>query len=140
LKHLVYAALGAASLAALLPACYSAVPDPIYTPCPITGSSDWTARYDDAAGEKPSVLVTGKVTVPSGGYEVALEKGYVQRLDPPRQQVIVRLIRPEGMATQALETHDLSLSFRPDDKAVDGVTIRCGDKTLASISPLPRGN
>lgn len=133
------AALGAASLA-VLPACYSAVPDPIYTPCPITGSSDWTARLQTVAGEKPSVLVSGKVTVPTGGFEVALEKGYVQRLDPPRQQVIVRLTRPEGMSTQALETHDVSLSFTPDDKAVDGVTIRCGDKILASISPLPRGD
>jgi hypothetical protein len=138
-RALAAAAL-AASLVAPLSGCYSAVEDPIYTPCAITSSSDWTARFSSAPGEKPTILVTGKVEVPTGGHEVALEKGYVQRLDSPRQQVIVRVTAPDGMATQALVTHDVSLSFTPDDKSVDGVVIRCGDKILASIAPLVRGD
>ena len=126
--------LAASALLAPLAGCYRAVEDPIYTPCNIAGSSDWRA-FTEADGKSRRLVVTGSVTVPTGGHHVTLERGYVQRLDPPRQQVILRSIPPDGPATQALVTHRVSEGF-PAVKDLGGVTVRCGDKILAVIEPV----
>jgi hypothetical protein len=128
---IVAASLGAST------ACYVPVPDPVYTPCRIAGSSDWRAEIDESEGQEPRLLVSGKVTVPTGGYALALERGYVQELDPPRQQVMLRTDAPADAATQAEVTEAVSGSF-PVAKDLGGVTVRCGDKILAVIALPPR--
>jgi hypothetical protein len=132
-----YRAVIAAALLAASTACYVAVPDPVYTPCRIAGSSDWRAEIDTSAGEGARLLVSGKVTVPSGGFALALERSYVEKLDPPRQQVILRATPPEGGATQAVVTGDVTASFPVDDD-IGAVSVRCGDKILAVIALPPR--
>jgi hypothetical protein len=130
------AAIAAASLGASA-ACYVAVPDPVYTPCRIAGSSDWRAEIEETPGGKPRLLVSGKVTVPTGGHAIALELGYVEKLDSPRQQVILRSVPPEGAATEAIVTEDVTASF-PLAKDIGAVTVRCGDKMLAVVALPPR--
>ena len=126
--------LAPAALVASLSGCYRAVEDPIYTPCHIAGSSDWRA-FTEADGKGRRLVVTGTVTVPTGGHHVTLERGYVQRLDPPHQQVILRSVPPDGPATQALVTHHVSEGFEAV-KNLGGVTVRCGDRILAVIDPV----
>ena len=130
----IFRLIAPAAVFASLTGCYRAVEDPIYTPCHIAGSSDWRA-FTEGDGEDRRLVVTGTVTVPTGGHVVALERGYVQRLDPPRQQVILRSTQPDGPATQALVTHHVSESFRAVE-GLGGVTVRCGDKILAVIAPV----
>jgi hypothetical protein len=126
--------LAPAALFATLSGCYRAVEDPIYTPCLIAGSSDWRA-FTEADGKDRRLVVTGTVVVPTGGHHVTLERGYVQELEPPHQQVILRSVPPDGPATQALVTHRVSEGFEAV-KDLGGVTVRCGDRVLAVIEPV----
>jgi hypothetical protein len=50
-KDTSYRAGIAAALLASSTACYVAVPDPVYTPCRIAGSSDWRAEIDTGAAK-----------------------------------------------------------------------------------------
>jgi hypothetical protein len=113
------------------------LPDPVYSACHAIGSSDWRAWVERhaSAQKRATLVVTGKVTVPTGGYSVSLARGPVQQLDPPVQQVLVRTDPPEGVATQAITVHDVRGEF-PAQNGSGPVTIRCGDGTLAIISKV----
>jgi hypothetical protein len=113
------------------------LPDPVYSACHAIGSSDWRAwvKPHSPARERPTLVVTGKVTVPTGGYSVSLERGPVQRLDRPVQQILLRTDPPEGIATQAVTLHEVRGEFSAPTGS-GPVTIRCGDGTLAIISKV----
>lgn len=82
--------------------------------------------------DKVVLIVSGKVQVPTGGYDLAIQPGPLVRLEPPVQQVILRTTPPEGMATQAITEQQVTGSV-PFDKRARSVSIRCGDGTIASI-------
>ena len=104
--------------------------------CPIVGSSDWWAGVDAMPGPRSArLIVTGKVTAPTGGYRLALELGPVQELDPPVQQV--NLVVRSGGATDALVVHEVRGEF-PALARYGGVTVRCGDRVLADIRNFGR--
>jgi len=121
------------------------VEEPVYSTCHAVGSSDWTAHVERIPDHhnrpilKPTLIVTGKVIVPSEGYSVSLDLGPVRKLDAPVQQILVRTEPPAGPAGQALTTEDVRGAF-PALKRYGAVTIRCGDGTLAIIKPIPRTN
>src|SRR4051812_32192806 len=83
------------------------VEDPVYSTCHAVGSSGWTARVDYIPDHhnrpvfKPTLIVSGRVTVPGEGYAVSLDLGPVQKLDAPVQQILVRTEPPAGPATPA---------------------------------------
>lgn len=105
--------------------------------CPITGSSDWHAHVNAMPGpdSRPTLIVTGKVTVPTGGYKVALRMGEVAESFPVQVSVYLDATPPSGPATQALSVHNFRGSF-PSEQQVGSVTVRCGGRTLARISPV----
>src|SRR3569832_653817 len=76
------------------------VEDPVYSTCHAVASSDWTARVDNIPGHhnrpvyKATLIVSGRVTLPSTGYAVSLDLGPVQRLDAPVQQILLRTEPP----------------------------------------------
>jgi hypothetical protein len=125
--------------AALLVASCAAVPadGAAAGECPIAGSSDWAAWVNAMPGPnaQPSLIVTGKVTVPTGGYRPHLELEQVAQSYPV--QVFARLHPnpPTQAATQALVTHDVRGRW-PMSPPVGSVTIRCGGEVLARISPV----
>ena len=82
-------------------------------------------------------MVSGRVSVPTGGYRVALEPGPVQRLEPPVQQVILRTTPPAEGATQAIVTHDVQGVFERVE-GVERVAVRCGDGIVALIPTIER--
>ncbi|HEX8578031.1 MAG TPA: hypothetical protein VF655_00365 [Allosphingosinicella sp.] len=112
--------------------------DPYYSPCKAISTRDWTAVV--AVQKNPNVfepdattvLVTGTVTVPTGGYELAIEGGPLVQLKPPVQQVLLRTNAPDGMATQAIVEEQVSGRV-PFDRRATSVAIRCGDATVASV-------
>jgi hypothetical protein len=85
--------------------------------------------------ERPHLMVTGDVTVPTGGWQVALELGPTMRSQPPIQIVDLRLTPPNGMATQAIVTHQARGRF-PALPSYRSVVVRCGGRELATISPV----
>jgi hypothetical protein len=86
---------------------------------------------------RPTLIVTGRVTVPTGGFTPLLEAGPVQEIHPPVQIVILKPNPPRGGATQAVMTHEV----RAQAPALDvygSITIRCGSATLAEINNVER--
>ncbi len=125
-----------------------AVGDPVLPPrqvrlptpdCPILSSTDWAAWVNAMPGPvaRPKLIVTGRVTVPTGGYRVTLQQGPLQEIHPPIQQMILRAQPPSGGATQAVVTHEVRAEL-PALESYGSVTIRCGSSTLASITDVER--
>lgn len=126
----------APALATVLPACQSVIPAPAGS-CPIVSSSDWNAWVNAMPGpnSQPSLIVTGKVTVATGGYQPRLELAQVAESYPV--QVFVRLHPnpPAGPASQAFVTHEVRGQW-PMQPPVGSVSIRCGDRIIARVSPV----
>lgn len=105
--------------------------------CPIIRSADWHAHVDAMPGpnDNPRLIVNGKVTVPTGGYELALRMGKVAESYPVQVTVYLDVIPPKGAATQMIGTHEVRGSWRSEER-VGSVTIRCGSRVLARLSNI----
>jgi hypothetical protein len=125
----------------LLGGCVTAAKEQLYSSCRALATRDWSAHVvqDKEAKfpfkEEASLVVSGTVQVPTGGFELSIIPGSLVRLEPPVQQVILRTIAPEGMATQAITEERVTGSV-PWDKRAKSVSIRCGDGTIASIPTI----
>ena len=128
------AAFALASCAAVPPADE---PRPGFA-CGATGASDWTAWVNamPGPGARPTLITTGKVTVPTGGYRFEWGDFRVMESYPVQVVAELRAIPPAGgAATQALVTHDVRGEW-PIDPPVGSFTVRCGDMVLARVSPV----
>jgi hypothetical protein len=105
--------------------------------CGVTGSSDWAAWINAMPGPnaRPTLIVTGKVTVPTGGYSFAWGDMRVMESYPVQVALELRSIPPAGGATEALVTHDVRGEW-PITPPVGSLTVRCGDMVLTRISPV----
>ena len=125
----------------LLGGCVTAPKEKLYSSCRALATSDWSAHVvmDKAAKfpfpQEASLVVSGTVQVPTGGFALSIAPGSLVHLDPPVQQVILRTIAPEGMATQAITEQRVTGSV-PFDNRAKSVSIRCGDGTIASIPTI----
>ena len=123
----------AAALA--LAACATPAPQPAGV-CLIASSEGWRAYVDAMPGpERPRLVVTGRVTVPTGGWRLELVLGPTRESDPPVQEVILRADPPAGPATQAIVTHEVTETFRALPR-YGAVVVRCGGEVVAEISPV----
>jgi hypothetical protein len=107
--------------------------------CSILASSDWAAWINamPGPGARTTLIVTGNVTVPTGGYATRLRLGPTLRSEPPIQHVLLDLAPPSGAATQAVMTLQARGEF-PALPRYGRVTVLCGDRILADISPVER--
>lgn len=103
--------------------------------CPIVRSTDWRAHVDAMPGpnDNPRLIVSGKVTVPTGGYKLSLRMGQVAESYPVQVTVYLDATPPSGMASQALVTHDVRGSWRSEER-VGSVTVRCGSRVEARLA------
>lgn len=111
--------------------------------CPVLASSDWAAWVNAMPGpDVAQLIVTGTVSLPGPGYNVALEQGISDRSARPVQTVQLSAQRPTQDASQ--ESTDYELRFEmPSGMPVDGTTapftavrVVCGDEELARIEPV----
>ena len=108
--------------------------------CPIASSRNWQARLDTTAGhdQLPTLVVTGTIVAPTGGYSMEFEPYLQSRRSRPVQLVArLRPNPPQGPATQAQTIHDVRWQWPVQTGPVGSVMIACGDRTLAEISPVP---
>lgn len=115
-------------------------PGPGQASCPITGSGEWRAWVNAMPGpdSRPKLMVTGKVTVPTGGYQVGFDPQLQIRESHPAQAFATLRVRPpSGAATQAVMTHEVRWEW-PLTQQIGSLEIHCGDRTLARISPVER--
>ena len=112
-------------------------PDGLTADCPIIGSDGWQAHVDAMPGPNanPQLIVSGKVTVPTGGYKLSLRMGAVAESYPVQITVHLDAVPPSGMATQAIETREVRGSW-PSEQRVGAVTVRCGSRVLARLSNI----
>jgi hypothetical protein len=110
---------------------------PQKTGCPIAGSSDWAAWVNamPGPGATPTLIITGKVTVPTGGYRFAWRDVRVMESYPVQVVAELDVFPPTQAATQAIVTHDVRGQW-PISPPVGSVTVSCGGQTLAAISPV----
>lgn len=87
----------------------------------------------------PTLIVTGKAVVPSGGYTIRWNQPVILESYPVQVSVELRAVRGAGARTQALVTKDVRGEW-PMREPVGSVTITCGRKTLARISPVARAH
>ena len=125
-----------------LGSCAAVPPDVSQDPaetreCRIIGSSGWGAWVNAMPGPdaRPTLIVTGRVTVPTGGYRFAWRDMRVMQSYPVQVALELDAIPPAGPATQALVTHDVRGQW-PIDPPVGSLTVRCGDRLLARIAPV----
>jgi hypothetical protein len=121
------------------------VPEPVYSACHALGSGDWKARVEkrDMTRHHPPhrkwrLIVDGSVTVPGEGYDVFLERGPVQKLRDPVQQIMVRTNGPSRPPPDAAPTRVAVHGEFEALKRYGGVTLRCGDGTIGLIPFVPR--
>ena len=105
--------------------------------CPIISSQGWSAWVNSMPGPnaQPSLIVTGRVTVPTGGYRFAWRDMRVMESYPVQIVVELEAIPPYGAATQAVVTQEVRGQW-PMNSPVGSVTIECGGRALARISPV----
>ena len=121
--------------AAALAGCATAAP-PAAGPCPIAASEGWRAYVNAMPGpERPRLVVTGRVTVPTGGWRLGLARGPLREIHPPVQEVILEAEPPRGPASQAIVTQEVAGTF-PALPQYGAVIVRCGGEVLAEISPV----
>ena len=119
----------------LLASCSMAAPGPppVSLACSIIGSSDWTASVRPAA--RPMLVVSGRVTVPTGGYRFVWRDMRVAESYPVQIFAELDAIPPSGGAVQAVMTHEVRGEW-PIDPPVGSFTVRCGDMVLARVAPV----
>lgn len=106
--------------------------------CVITSSRDWTAWINRMPGTgAPSLVVSGKVVTPTGGYQVAFDQRMQIRKGYPAQAFVTLNVAPPtgSPATQAQITHEVRWEW-PLNQPVGSVIVSCGDKTLAEITRI----
>ena len=87
-------------------------------------------------GMRPMLIVTGKVETGTGGYHVSFDRELqIRRGYPAQAFATVRVSLPQQGATQGVVIHDLRGEW-PVNQPLGSVEIRCGEETLASISPV----
>ena len=124
----------------LVAACQAVPATPPPTPgvaCGITGASDWAAWVNAMPGPnaRPTLIATGKVTVPTGGWRFEWRDMRVMESYPVQVAAELEAIPPAGGATQAVTTHDVRGEW-PISPPVGAFTVRCGDMVLARVSPV----
>lgn len=105
--------------------------------CEHVSGSDWAAWINamPGPGARPTLIVTGKVTVPTGGYRIEWRDFRVAESYPVQVFGELRVIPPPHGAIEVVVTHDVRGEW-PLAEPVGSVTISCGDRVLARISPV----
>lgn len=105
--------------------------------CPVTASSDWRAWVNAMPGpnSQPKLMISGKVTVPTGGFTFGWSNFRVAESYPVQVFVELTATPPSGAATQAVTTQEVRGEW-PLAPPVGSVTIMCGHKTLGRIAPV----
>lgn len=112
----------------------------VYSPCHAVSTGDWqayVARIDVSTQKAPLhrtlLFVEGNVAAPESD-AVSLERGPVQQLVGPVQQIMVRT---EGPGTGPPVAHRVQGRFKALPRYAS-VAIRCGDGIVGTIRNVPR--
>lgn len=105
--------------------------------CANVAGSDFKAWVNamPGPGSRPKLIVTGTITTPTAGYRVLFTDMRVAESSPVQVRLELAAVPPAGMAAQVITRHEVRGTW-PMSPPVGSVTVRCGVKTLATISPV----
>jgi hypothetical protein len=109
--------------------------------CPILRSGEWNAWVNmmPGPGARPTLHVTGKVVVPTGGHQMHFDPLIVRESYPAQGVARLRVTPPSGPATQAVMTHDVRWEW-PLTQQVGSLEIVCEGETLARIQQVQQAH
>lgn len=98
----------------------------------------WEAWINRMPGPdmEPMLHVVGQVDTRTGGYEFEWQEGPLDRSAMPALRLRLTPIAPDGMATQAITTHDLMYHTQLPGQGYSRVIIGCGDTVLGEITEI----
>lgn len=105
--------------------------------CDILDDQNWHAEVASKDGQR-ALVVTGEVTVKTGGYTVSLNPGALEKTAPPSQHFDLTVVPPTGEVTDALETHPVEGSAVPAERRYLAAVIDCGGKEIERITQIDR--
>lgn len=105
--------------------------------CAALGSSDWKAWVNAMPGPeaKRTLIVEGKVRVPSAGHRASLNLGEIAESHPLQVTVRLSIAAPSEPSAQVVTTRDVRGDW-PVQGDVGSVAVRCGSETLARIASV----
>lgn len=107
------------------------------THCPAFESKDWVAWLNKMPGpDGPRLHVSGKIVLPTPGYNIEILPGPLDRRQPPAQRLRLKITPPSGMVAQVITTREVKASFPAQASNYRAVIISCGDKVLAEITDV----
>lgn len=106
--------------------------------CGVLESRDWAAWVNKMPGPDmtPTLHVTGKVDVRTGGYTFEWKQGPLDRSAMPTLRLKLIPKAPDGMATMAITTEEVSWSAPAGTIPYSRVLISCGEVTLGEITEI----
>jgi hypothetical protein len=106
--------------------------------CAVLESSDWAAWINKMPGvnPEPSVHVTGKVTMRTGGFTFEWQEGPMDRSAIPALRLKLVPVAPDGMATMAITTEEVNYTAPALSSGYSRVIVGCGDTVLAEITEI----
>ncbi len=136
--------LFAATLAACaLTACAGAPePTPVTEPpanaCAVYESSGWAAWINSmpGPGATRTLIVTGRIVVPTPNYSATLTAGIADRSAIPVQQLNLSLSTTDGMALQVLTPLEVRYEGPAIAQHYRAIRIMCGGRVLAEITEI----
>lgn len=108
--------------------------------CDVLESRDWAAWVNLMPGPdaSPTVHVTGKVDVRTGGYTFDWQTGPLDRSATPKLRLKLIPKAPDGMATMAITTEEVNYAAPAGGIEYSGVLVSCGSVTLADIAEITK--
>lgn len=108
--------------------------------CDVLESRDWAAWVNLMPGPdaSPTLHVTGKVDVRTGGYTFDWQTGPLDRSATPKLRLKLIPKAPDGMATMAITTEEVNYSAPASGIEYSGVLVSCGSITLADIAEITK--
>ncbi|MFN4225931.1 MAG: hypothetical protein ACK4HR_06395 [Hyphomonas sp.] len=108
--------------------------------CDVLESRDWAAWVNLMPGPDatPTLHVTGKVDVRTGGYTFDWQTGPLDRSATPKLRLKLIPRAPDGMATMAITTEEVNYAAPAGGIEYSGVLVSCGSVTLADIAEITR--
>jgi hypothetical protein len=126
----------------LHPGCATAADQPPPTvppppPCPISRSSEWRAWVNamPGPGSRPTLIVTGKVTVPGPDWQPRWGPSQVLESYPVQVRLELDADLPPGGISRDPVVKEVRGSW-PSEAQVGSVTVLCRGTVLARIAPV----
>ena len=122
-----------------LPACTTIPEEGSQTASCGYDSRNWQATIDrmPGPGAAPMLHITGEIDMPMPGYEVRLVAGPADRMMPPGVHFRLESERPDGIVPQVIAPTKVEYREKTPYPEIRRIIIGCGEKTVATISPVP---